>query len=351
MTPDDLGTSIEEAVGQMLMIGFRGDVLYGDIVALLRDIQPGGVVLFDYDLPSKGEVVRNITSPRQLRRLTSALQDIASYFIAVDAEGGYVNRLKEEYEFSVSVPSAQELGRQSPGKTKKVADALARELKDLGINWNFAPVVDVNIDPKSPAIGAIERSFSDVPRAVVAHANVFIMAHQEQQVIPTLKHFPGHGSAAGDTHLGVTDVTQTYRRAKELLPYQKFIQKGYDDPILTAHIVNRRLDKSGRPATLSYDIMTRLLRYEMGFDGVVISDDMQMGAIVEAYGLTEAVVEAIKAGVDMILLANQIGEYNIEQVYEVKKAIVQAVADGVVGEDRICESFNRIQKLKQRFGI
>ena len=351
MTPDDLGTSIEEAVGQMLMIGFRGDVLYGDIVALLRDIQPGGVVLFDYDLPSKGEVVRNITSPRQLRRLTSALQGIAPYFIAVDAEGGYVNRLKEEYEFSVSVPSAQELGRQSPGKTKKVADALARELKDLGINWNFAPVVDVNIDPKSPAIGAIERSFSDVPRAVVAHANVFIKAHQEQQVIPTLKHFPGHGSAAGDTHLGVTDVTQTYRRAKELLPYQKFIQKGYDDPILTAHIVNRKLDKSGRPATLSYDIMTRLLRYEMGFDGVVISDDMQMGAIVEAYGLTEAVVEAIKAGVDMILLANQIGEYNIEQVYEVKNAIVQAVADGVVGEDRICESFNRIQRLKQRFGI
>ncbi|MDE2723008.1 MAG: glycoside hydrolase family 3, partial [Gemmatimonadota bacterium] len=315
------------------------------------DIQPGGVVLFDYDLASKGEVVRNITSPRQLRRLTSALQDIASYFIAVDAEGGYVNRLKEEYEFSVSVPSAQELGRQSPGKTKKVADALARELKDLGINWNFAPVVDVNIDSKSPAIGAIERSFSDVPRAVVAHANVFIKAHQEQQVIPTLKHFPGHGSAAGDTHLGVTDVTETYRRAKELLPYRKFIQKGYGDPILTAHIVNRKLDKSGRPATLSYDIMTRLLRYELGFDGVVISDDMQMGAIVEVYGLTEAVVEAVKAGVDMILLANQIGEYNIEQVYEVKNAIVQAVADGVVGEDRICESFIRIQRLKQRFGI
>ena len=351
MTPDGLGTSIEEAVGQMLMIGFRGDVLYGDIAALLRDIQPGGIVLFDYDLPSKGELVRNITSPHQLRALTSALQDIAPYFIAVDAEGGYVNRLKKECGFTVSVPSAQKFGGQSPGKTKKVADALARELKDMGINWNFAPVVDVNIDSKSPAIGAIERSFSDVPRTVVAHANAFVKAHREQQVISTLKHFPGHGSAAGDTHLGVTDVTETYRRAKELLPYQKLIQKGYDDPILTAHIVNRNLDKSGRPATLSHDIMTQLLRYEMGFDGVVISDDMQMGAIVEAYGLIEAVVEAVKAGVDMILLANQIGEYNIEQVYEVKNAIVQAVADGVVEEDRICESFNRIQRLKQRFGI
>ena len=351
VTPGDLGTSIEEAVGQMLMIGFRGDVLDGDIVALLRDIQPGGVVLFDYDLPSKGEVVRNITSPRQLCALTSALQDIAPYFIAVDAEGGYVNRLKKEYGFTVSVPSAQALGRKSPGKTKRVADALARELKDMGINWNFAPVVDVNIDSKSPAIGAIERSFSDVPRAVVAHANAFIKAHRERQVIPTLKHFPGHGSAADDTHLGVTDVTETYRRAKELLPYQKFIQRGYEDPILTAHIVNRKLDKSGRPATLSHDIMTKLLRDELGFDGVVISDDMQMGAIVEAYGLTEAVVEAVKAGVDMILLANQIGEYNIDQVYDVKNAIVQAVADGVVREDRICESFHRIQRLKQRFGI
>lgn len=351
MTPDGLGTSIEEAVGQMLMIGFRGDVLYGDIVALLRDIRPGGVVLFDYDLPSKGEVVRNITSPQQLRALTSALQGIAPYFIAVDAEGGYVNRLKKEYGFAVSVPSAQKLGGQSWGKTKKVAEALARKLKEMGINWNFAPVVDVNIDPKSPAVGAIERSFSDVPRTVVAHANVFIKALQEQQVIPTLKHFPGHGSAAGDTHLGVTDVTQTYRRAKELLPYQKFIQKGYGDPVLTAHIVNRKLDKSGRPATLSYDIMTKLLRYEMGFDGVVISDDMQMGAIVEAYGLTEAVVEAVKAGVDMILLGNQIGEYNIDQVYEVKDAIVQAVADGVIEEGRICESFNRIQRLKQGYGL
>ena len=345
--------ALEEAVGQMLMIGFRGDVLDEDIAAILRDIQPGGVVLFDYDLQSKGEVVRNITSPRQLRTLTSALQDIATvpYFIAVDAEGGYVNRLKKKYGFAVSVPSAQKLGRKSPGRTKKVADALARELKDMGINWNFAPVVDVNIDPKSPAIGAIERSFSDVPRTVIAHANAFINAHRAHQVIPTLKHFPGHGSAASDTHLGVTDVTETYRRAKELLPYQKFIQKGYDDPIITAHIVNRKLDKSGKPATLSHDIMTKLLRYEMSFDGVIISDDMQMGAIVEAYGLTEAVVEAIKAGVDMILIANQIGEYNIEQVYDVKNAIVQAVADGVVEEDRICESFNRIQRLKQRFGI
>ncbi len=351
MTPGDLGTSVEEAVGQMLMIGFRGDVLYGDIAALLRDIQPGGVVLFDYDLPSKGEVVRNITSPQQLRALTSALQDIAPYFIAVDVEGGYVNRLKEVYGFTVSVPSAQGLGRKSPDETKRVADALARELKEVGINWNFAPVVDVNIDPKSPAIGAIERSFSGVPRTVVAHAHAFVKAHREQQVIPTLKHFPGHGSAAGDTHLGVTDVTGTYRCAKELLPYQRFIQRGYDDPILTAHIVNRKLDKSGRPATLSRDIMTKMLRNEMGFDGVVISDDMQMGAIVEAYGLTEAVVEAVKAGVDMILLANQIGEYNIEQVYDVKNAIVRAVTDGVVEEGRICESFNRIQKLKQRFGI
>lgn len=360
MTPDDLEISIredadcpalEEAVGQMLMIGFRGDVLDRDIAALLRDIQPGGVVLFDYDLSSKGEMVRNITSPRQLRALTSALQGIAPYFIAVDAEGGYVNRLKNKYGFTVSVPSAQELGRQSPSKTKRVADALARELKEMGINWNFAPVVDVNVDSKSPAIGAIERSFSDVPGDVIAHANAFIKAHQEQQMIPTLKHFPGHGSAAGDTHLGVTDVTETYRRAKELLPYQKFIQRGYDDPILTAHIVNQKLDKSGRPATLSHDIVTKLLRYEMGFDGVVISDDMQMGAIVEAYGLTEAVVEAVKAGVDMILLANQIGEYNIDQVYDVKNAIVQAVTDGVVGEDRICESFNRIQRLKQRFEI
>ncbi len=345
--------TLEEAVGQMLMIGFRGDALDDDTAAMLRDIRPGGVVLFDRDGPSGGKMVRNITSPSQLRALTSKLQETAviPYFIAIDAEGGYVNRLKSKYGFGVSVPSAQTLGLGFTAETAAAASELAVQLRELGINWNFAPVVDVNVDPESPAIGAFERSFSGDPAIVAEHAAAFVEAHQEQQVITALKHFPGHGSAAGDTHLGVTDVTATYRRAEELAPYRELIEGGYDGPIMTAHIVNRNLDASGRPGTLSRAVMTTLIRDEMDFEGVIISDDMQMGAIVAEYGLTEAVIEAVKAGVDMVMLANQSGEYDILNVYRVRDALLQAASDGVIPEERIYESADRILELKRQYGI
>ena len=344
---------LEQAVGQMLMVGFRGERLEGEAAAMLRDIKPGGVVLYDYDGPTKGELTRNITSREQLRALIAELQAQADtpYFIAIDAEGGYVNRLKSKYGFDVAVPSAQEMGVADPASTAAIADALAREMKAIGVNWNFAPVVDVNINPESPAIGAIERSFSGDPGVVAAHARAFIDAHRAQRVITALKHFPGHGSAAGDTHLGVADVTATYQRAAELAPYMALIGEGYDSPIMTAHIVNRNLDADVRPATLSRAIMTTLLRDEIGFEGVVISDDMQMGAIVEEYGLAEAAIAAINAGVDIVMLANQQGEYDVGQVYRVRDAILQAVADGEILEERVRQSAERIAALKRDYGI
>lgn len=345
--------ALEQAVGQMLMVGFRGERLEGEAAAMLRDIKPGGVVLYDYDGPTKGELTRNIASREQLRALIAELQAQAEtpYFIAIDAEGGYVNRLKSKYGFAVDVPSAQEMGAADPASTAAIADALAREMKDIGVNWNFAPVVDVNINPESPAIGAIERSFSGDPGVVAAHARAFIDAHRAQQIITALKHFPGHGSAAGDTHLGVADVTDTYQRAAELAPYMALIGEGYDSPIMTAHIVNRNMDADARPATLSRAIMTTLLRDEIGFEGVVISDDMQMGAIVEEYGLADAAIAAINAGVDIVMLANQQGEYDLGRVYRVRDAILQAVADGAISEERIRQSAERIAALKREYGI
>ena len=345
--------ALEQAVGQMLMVGFRGDRLEGEAAAMLRDIKPGGVVLYDYDGPTKGELTRNITSREQLRSLIAELQAQAEtpYFIAIDAEGGYVNRLKSKYGFDIAVPSAQEMGAADPASTAAIADALAREMREIGVNWNFAPVVDVNINPESPAVGAIERSFSGDPGVVAAHARAFIDAHRAQRVITALKHFPGHGSAAGDTHLGVADVTDTYQRAAELAPYTALIGEGYGGAIMTAHIVNRNLDAAARPATLSRAIMTTLLRDEIGFEGVVISDDMQMGAIVEEYGLTDAAIEAINAGVDIVMLANQQGEYDVGRVYQVRDAILQAVADGDISEDRIRQSAERIAALKREYGI
>ena len=344
--------SLEDAVGQMLLIGFPGEQLDEETVALLDDIAPGGVILFDYDLPSGGAKPRNITSPEQLRALIAELQgraDIA-YFIAIDVEGGLINRLKAAYGFSIDLPSHQALGAGSVAATGVTASASAAELRELGINWNLAPVVDVNVFPESPAIGALERSFSADPEVVAAHAAAFARAHAAADVISSLKHFPGHGSAAGDTHLGVTDVTASFVREDELAPYRMLIKDGYEDPVMTAHIVNRDLDPSGRPATLSTAIVTGLLREELGFKGVILSDDMQMGAIVEQYSLERAAVEAIKAGVDVVLIANQLSDDRTE-VYRVKRAILDAVAEGEISEQRIYESVERILALKRRYDL
>ncbi|MXX18317.1 MAG: glycoside hydrolase family 3 protein [Dehalococcoidia bacterium] len=336
----------------MLLIGFPGERLDGETVALLDDIAPGGVILFDYDLPSGGAKPRNITSPEQLRALIAELQAQAeiAYFIAIDVEGGLINRLKPSYGFSIDLPSHQELGAGTAADTRAAASASAAELREVGINWNLAPVVDVNVFPESPAIGALERSFSADPEVVAAHAEAFAEAHGAAGVISVLKHFPGHGSAAGDTHLGVTDVTSSFEREDELAPYQRLIEDGYEDAVMTAHIVNRDLDPSGRPATLSTEIVTGLLREELGFEGVILSDDMQMGAIVEQYSLERAAIEAIKAGVDVILIANQLSDDRTE-VYRVKQAILDAVAAGEISEDRIYESVERILELKRRYDL
>ena len=345
--------TLEQAVGQMLLVGFRGLELDGETHALLRDIEPGGVILFDRDGPSSGELPRNIESPDQLRTLTAALQRAADIplLIAIDAEGGYVNRLKEKYGFTVAVPTALTLGAGPVGETAAAAADLAAEMADLGLNWNLAPVVDVNIDPESPAIGRWERSFSDDPAQVAAHARAFAQALSDAGIAPTLKHFPGHGSAAGDTHLGVTDVTATWQREAELAPYRELFEQGYDGAVMTAHIVNRQLDADARPATLSPAVMTDLLRGELGFEGVIVSDDMQMGAILEQYALTEAVLAAIRAGVDIILIANQAGDYSLAQIYRVRDAILQAVESGQLPRERIYESAQRILALKREHGI
>ena len=348
----DVGAT-ERAVGQLLLVGFRGLEVDEATGRMLREIQPGGVILFDRDGPSGGEIPRNIASPEQVRALTGQLQDTADipYFIAVDAEGGYVNRLKEKYGFGVKVNTARALGEQPAGATGAAASNLAEQLADLGINWNLAPVVDVDVDPESPAIGKWERSFSADPAVVAAHAGAFVQSHRERGIITALKHFPGHGSAGGDTHLGITDVTGTYQRDAELAPYRTLIGGGYDGAIMTAHIVNRKLDAAGRPATLSAEIMTGLLRDELGFAGVVISDDMQMGAIAAEYGPEEAAIAAINAGVDVVLLANQQGDYDLGRVYRVRDALVAAVGDGRIDGGRIEAAGERVRGLKVEYGI
>lgn len=338
---------LKEKIGQMLLIGFRATEVSENsgIVKTIQDLNIGGVVLFDYDVPSKS-FPRNITSPEQTKKLIADLQKFSEtpLLVAVDAEGGLINRLKAKYGF-IGVPSHQELGeKDNPEETKKIAEQLAKQLTDLGFNINLAPVIDVNINPENPIIGGLERSFSDDPQKVAKQALAFIQGHKKYNILTTLKHFPGHGSSFSDSHKGLVDVTNTYQE-KELIPYQEIIKKNMADAIMTAHIINRNIDPE-YPATLSPLFIEKILRQELNFQGVVISDDMQMGAITENYGFEEAVIKAVNAGCDIIAISNNGQNYDESIAYQARDIIFKAVKENKIPIKRIIESSDRIRKLK-----
>jgi beta-N-acetylhexosaminidase len=337
------GLTLRQQIAGMLLVGFRGTTA-DEAAATLADIRElglGGVVLFDFDTPT-GRPVRNIVSPAQLTQLVADLRGAAGnrpFVVAVDEEGGRVARLDPDHGFPAT-RSAAELGaRGDIAFTRARATELASTLRGVGIDLNLAPVVDLNLNPSNPIIGALDRSFGADPDLVVQQAEAFVSGHREIGVRTALKHFPGHGSATADTHLGVVDVTSVWREV-ELEPFRRLVTDGLADAVLTAHVFNAALDPE-HPATLSRPIVTGLLRDQIGWNGVVISDDMQMGAIRAQYGYPEAVALAIEAGIDLLTIANQ-------QVYE--EGIVARTIDliegfvqsGRISEVRIAESAARL---------
>jgi len=340
--------SLEVKIGQMLMVGFRGLEADADH-PLVQDIQKrhlGGVVLFDYDIPSRSPL-RNIESPAQVQALIAALQSFAPIplVVAIDQEGGQIRRLKEQFGFPPTV-SAQYLGTVNDlAFTYERATDMAKTLAQVGINLNLAPVVDLNTNPENPIIGRYERSFSANSDIVTDHALEFIKAHHNQDVLCTLKHFPGHGSSTDDSHLGLVDVSNTWSPT-ELEPYANIIEAGEADAIMTAHVFNANLDPD-YPATLSKSTITGILRKDLNYTGVVISDDMQMGAIANQYGFETAVQAAIEAGIDIIAIANN-SVYEEDVVARTVTLVKQLVQDGKISETRIDESYQRIQRLKSK---
>jgi len=339
---------LKNEIGQMIMIGFRGtEAKPGSyITKVLREVKVGGVILFDYDVPSKS-YNRNIVNPEQVENLISNLKvySFEPLLVAVDAEGGKVNRLKETCGF-LPILSPKEMGEEgNTVSTTKEAGKLAFELKTLGFNMNMAPVVDVDVNPENPVIGALGRSFSADPQQVFLDASAFMEAHKKENIITVAKHFPGHGSSQNDSHLGMVDVTDTYKK-EELIPYQKLQQAGLLQVVMTAHIVNRNIDEN-YPATLSSRFLQDILRGGIGFKGVIISDDMQMGAITSNYGFEEAIVLAVNAGCDILVVSNNGSTgYDEDMPYKVRDAIYNAVKSGKISRERIAESYSRISFLK-----
>lgn len=344
-----MADSLDVQIGQMLLVGFRGLEVADDhpLARDLRECHLGGVVLFDQEMADGTGRERNIRSPEQVAALTVRLQSLAgiSLLIAIDQEGGRVNRLKPAYGFPETF-SQEELGaRDDVESTRAHARMVASTLKAAGLNLNLAPVVDLDCNPDNPIIKGKKRSFSADPERVAAHALAHIEAHRELGVLTCPKHFPGHGSARGDTHLGLVDVTGTWSE-RELIPFERLIAADLCDMVMSAHVFNSRLDPA-HPATLSPAVLTGLLRGRLGFAGVVASDDMEMKAISAQYGLERAVELALLAGVDLLCFGNNLA-HDPDIGRKAHGIIRRLVESGRVPGGRVVESAARIARLKEK---
>ena len=346
--PAGAGVSLREKLGQMVMITVTGDSLeetgpsMDTLKSDLADRLVGGVVMFVWS--------GNLAHPAQIARFTGQLQALAHVplLLAIDQEGGRVARLSAANGFAAT-STAYDLGTvlDQESATRGTASTMAGWFVQTGLTMNLAPVVDVNVNPTSPAIGALKRSFSADASTVARHASWFIDEFHAQHILTALKHFPGHGSATADSHLGFTDITTTWSTA-ELDPYRTLIAAGKPDAIMTGHLFNSTID-SVYPATLSHATITGILRDQLGFGGVVVSDEMGMKAISSRYGLDEAMVLAVNAGVDILLYSTNRDSAGHSLARRIVDVLERHVQNGTIALSRIDASYARIMALKGTF--
>ncbi len=339
---------LDSMIGQMIMVGFAGANERDPGVMAVRDQLAkgviGGVVLYP----------ENIGSQTELRALTAFLGNAKSSpvpFIAVDQEGGLVQRLTHRDGYTY-FPSARSVGRNpsfaSPESAIRLYKTMADELAEAGFNLNFGPVVDLNLNPDNPVIGGRERSFGADPNAVTALARAFILAHREAGIVTVVKHFPGHGSSHTDSHKALADVSETWREV-ELEPYRQLAHDGLLDGVMIGHLYHPRFSDGARlPASLSGRAI-HALRAEgyIGFQGVVFSDDMEMGAVRDDYSIEERVLKAVNAGTDLIVFSN-VKSRDPELGVQIHAIISDAVRDGRISRLRIEQAYGRIMLLKRR---
>ncbi|MCD4828066.1 MAG: glycoside hydrolase family 3 [Candidatus Cloacimonetes bacterium] len=323
------------AAGRLLFIGFRGLTIADEpaLAPLAAAGLIGGVLLLQ----------RNCSSREQLQSLCHSLHELPSPHrlrICIDQEGGSVQRLPWH-----DMPSARDVAAgMSSDEAEALYEDMAHELKACGVDWNLAPVVDLDIDPLSPAIGAGGRSFGVNADTVSEFAGAFLRAHRKAGVKTCLKHYPGHGSAGVDTHEGLADITDTWRQT-ELLPYSNLLQQGLVDAVMPGHLLHRECD-AHCPATLSAAHL-RYLHEKLGWDGVVVSDDMQMGAL-SAFGSAESLMlQALHAGADVLLAGNWL-EFDITLARRWNSLVQSAINQGELPPERLRQA---IQRLERMFGV
>jgi len=342
--------SLERLAGGVLMVGFDGTEAPpgSPICREIRRYGLAGVILFDRH-PSRKGAVKNIQSPAQLKRLTRELRACAPdgrLLIAVDQEGGVVQRLKKRLGFAGDFPRPATVAKKGGVAAGTIYERMGAELASVGVNYNLAPVVDLALNPKNRVIVGWGRSFGKDPKKVARYADIFIRAMHRHGVLTSLKHFPGHGSSTGDTHKGFVDVTKQWKPA-ELEPYRLLMGRGLADSVMVAHVFNRRLD-STYPASLSRQTVEGLLRRRLGYRGVVITDDLQMGAIAGRYSLPETIRLALNAGDDLLLFGNQLDPKLRVSPKKLVETIGTLVREGRVSRKRLEEANRRVRAMKAR---
>jgi len=352
-------------VGQMMMCGFPSLEMDDQVIRLLEDFEVGNYIYF----------TRNMKTAGQVARMSKAISDRVydklgvAPFISADQEGGAVSRIIEgaalisgAMAVAATVPSGtvaateEAAGAASSGKVvrmtreaalnrvEKLGENLGQILRAVGVNFDLAPDMDVNIEPKNPIIGA--RSFGDDPEEVAAKGMAMMRGMQAGGVMATLKHFPGHGNVATDSHLDVPHNTTSWEELEktEFLPFEKAIAGGAAG-IMTAHVCYDKVDPD-TPGTLSKIIQTGLLREKYGFDGIAMTDCMEMDAIRANMGTGEGAVRAIEAGIDIVTIS-----HTYEAAKQAAEAIYAAIESGRLTEERIQQSYDRIMKMKEKMGL
>ena len=346
-----MNQTLERLIGQLIIAGFRGSNAAPDspIANFIKDYNLAGVILYDEDVKIGGLGSRNIQSTNQVKELSDQLQSFSKdgLLISIDQEGGGTNRLKSNYGFP-ETPSWNHMGLLNNDlMTLQFSQTIASTLNDCGINVNFAPVLDLDYGDET-VIGKAKRANSHIPKTVIQHSRIFIQSLRDNNVISCGKHFPGQGSAFGDTHKGSTDISNTWT-VKDLLPFDELIKYGDLDMVMVSHTFDKKIDPN-YPASLSHIIITDMLRNDLGFNGVVICDDPSMNAISDHYDLTESFELMFNAGIDLFCLGNNLN-YDPDFIPKSVSSMCQLVRSGKVTENRIRQSINRIEFLKKKYNI
>jgi len=333
-------TSLDEMIGQMIIVGFKGNSTFSKgfrkVSNELKEGKISGVIFFEDNIKNKENL-------DEMTQILYSARMAARPFIAIDMEGGQVQRMNNKNGFK-DYPSAQKIAKELDlKKAGEMYSDMAQTLSSSLFNLNFGPCVDLDINENS-ILHKKERSYSKDPNKATLYGYEFIKAHSDKGIVTALKHFPGHGSVAEDTHLNFADATSTFSE-DELIPYENLMFKNDLQMVMVSHIYNENYDEI-YPASLSYNTIGKLLRRNMGFEGVVITDDLDMGAIRQNYDLEETVIQAINARNDILLFSNR-ERHNPNLADDINKIVKNAIVDGLIKPSRIQESYDRIIKLKK----